>query len=428
METSEFEKGSSGGDRSDSKPAASRRAFLAAAGTLGVGVAMRAYAEDLPVVSAGSSPGGPVLVEPPVVSGPSPDAMTLLQPVARHATGFVEIAIGSGKFERIDAEIAGLLPFEQHVLKFRLPPLPEGTEVRCRVTARAVGWVPVREFVHGKIVTGEPETKEIAFRTLDSRAETTSFVVWNDTHENEQTLLGLGRTTPRFDPDFLLWNGDQTNDIHDPADMARQLLAPLRSNANCPLAYVRGNHDVRGPAARHLTRFTGTPGDRFYYGFRSGPVAALVLDTGEDKADDHPNFAGLAAFQPMRERQAKWLSAVTKEPWFQSAPIRIAFCHLPLWWIRDRKDIDWWEFSKVSRDAWLPALTEAGVKVVISGHTHEWVWMPAKEDQPIAQLIGGGPHPNFATLIHGTATRNRLALEVRRATDGSLLREVEIEA
>jgi hypothetical protein len=250
--------------------------------------------------------------------------------------------------------------------------------------------------------------------------------VWNDTHENEATLRALHQSTAAIEPDFLLWNGDQTNDVHFAKDMSGQFLAPLGLNiANrWPLAYVRGNHDVRGPAARHVPDFTGTPGDAFYYAFRSGPVAALVMDTGEDKADDHSYFGGLAAFQQLRERQARWLEGVVKQSWFRQAPFKILFCHLPLWWIRDRQDIEWWEFSKVSRDAWLPGLLKGGVSLVISGHTHSAQWMPASASQPLGQLVGGGPQPAGATLIQGTATAQTLNITMAKL-DGTVLRNLE---
>ena len=64
------------------------------------------------------------------------------------------------------------------------------------------------------------------FRTLDPSAKETRFAVWNDTHENQETIAGVHRLTTDFKPDFLLWNGDQTNDVYDPAKMSNQYLAP----------------------------------------------------------------------------------------------------------------------------------------------------------------------------------------------------------
>lgn len=414
-----------------------RRTFISSTSSLGLASLVHAKGAEPAVgtesaestqFTAGSGPG-PVFAGSPVVTGPAAEAITILQPLQRHATGFLEYAVEDGLFRRVDAAAAGLLPFEQHALKFRLPPLPSGKNVRYRITARSIGWVPVREFVYGKIVPGEPETSaERMFRTIDSASERTSFVVWNDTHENGETLKALHAQTAALNPDFLLWNGDQSNDIHLEQKMAGQFLMPhgLGIAERWPLAYVRGNHDVRGPAARHLAQFTGTPGDRYYYGFRSGPVAALVMDTGEDKADDSPWLGGITAFAAMREEQTAWLASVVKEPWFRQAPFRVLFCHIPLWFIRELK-AEWMEYSKPCREAWLPILSAAGVKLVVSGHTHNAQWMPMNEAQPISQLIGGGPQPRTATLIHGTATADELTLKMTRL-DGTVVAETRLKA
>jgi hypothetical protein len=415
-----------------------RRTFVSGAGLAAIGSAASvlgssAAAQDgtkTQSATAGSLPGESPLLGSAVVSGPAAEAITILQPLARHATGFLEFAINGGEFQRVDASFAGLQPFEAHVLKFRLPPLPGGAVVSYRITARTVGWVQVDRFYHGRIVTGEPVTGPTSqFKTLDRDALETKFVVWNDTHENLETLRKLHLQTTAIAPDFLLWNGDQTNDVHFENEMTGQFLAPagLAIADHWPLAYVRGNHDVRGPEARRVRDFTGTPEDRFYYAFRSGPVAALVMDTGEDKPDDSPYFGGLTAFGAFRERQAAWLLDVVKEPWFREAPHKVLFCHLPLWWVRDRKDIDWWEFSKVSRDVWLPGLLEGEVKLVISGHTHSPAWMPAKEGQPLGQLIGGGPQPGSATLIYAAANPKMLSLTMRKL-DGSIVQRLELPA
>jgi 3',5'-cyclic AMP phosphodiesterase CpdA len=415
-----------------------RRQFLSTSGTIGM-VSLVAAPAVAPAQETGAgeheftagSPPGPVFAGSPVVAGPAPDAITILQPLQRHATGYLEYAVGDAEFQRVDAAEAGLLALNGHVLKFRLPPLPPGMDVRYRIAAHSVGWVRVREFVHGEIVAGENETTEIrTFRTLAPSADKTSFVVWNDTHENVETLQRLHGVTTEAAPDFLVWNGDQSNDIHFEHEMTRQFLAPagLAIAERWPLAYARGNHDVRGPEARRLNDFTGTPEDRFYYAFRSGPVAALVMDTGEDKPDSSIYFGGMAAFEQMQERQAKWLRTVVKEPWFREAPFKVLFCHIPLWFTRDIfPQYKRWEFTPVCREAWLPSLLEGGVKLVISGHTHSPVWMPAKDGQPIGQLIGGGPQPRSATVIQGSATKDLLAVTMKKL-DGSTLAEVAIKA
>jgi acid phosphatase type 7 len=185
---------------------------------------------------------------------------------------------------------------------------------------------------------------------------------------------------------------------------------------------------VRGPAAQSLGDFTGTPDDRFYYAFRSGPLAALVMDTGEDKPDDSPYFGGIASFQAMQQRQAEWLQKVVKEAWFRKAPHKVLFCHIPLWFTRDIFPTQQrWECHDVCRKLWVPTLVKAGVKLVISGHTHDSRWMPAKEGQPIAQMIGGAPQPRFATFIEGTATRETLKLTMSNL-EGTVLHDITLKA
>lgn len=373
---------------------------------------------------------GPVFNGTPVVSGPAGDALAILQPVARLATGYLEFAVEDGAWQRVVDDAAGLVPLSEHVLKFRLPPLPPGQMVKYRVVARPAGWIKVRQFYHGEFKVGAPQTSpERQFRVLDPAADTTGFAIWNDTHENAETLKALDALTSPLQPDFLLWNGDQSNDVHFERDMAGQFLNPagLAIADRWPLAYVRGNHDVRGPAARALPGFTGTPGDRYFYGFRSGPLAALVMDTGEDKPDDSPHLSGMGAFQKMQREQAEWLTTVVKKPWFRDAPHKVLFCHIPIWFNHPKLPNNSFSGARYCRDLWLPTLVEAGVKLVVSGHTHDFLWMPATEGQPIAQLIGGAPQPKFATLIHGTANRQTLTLKMTDL-DGTLLANVVLNS
>lgn len=417
-----------------------RRTFLASTALAPGALQIRAqnysdYSKDpRPDVPEGAwtagGPDGPVFLGSPVVSGPAAEALCILQPLRRLATGHLEYAVETGAWQRADADEAGLAPLSEHVLKFRLPPLPPGRLVRYRVVARAAGWVKVRQFYHGEFRAGDVQTgPERQFRTLDPGASTTTFAVWNDTHENTETLEALDALTGKLKPDFLLWNGDQSNDVHFENQMAGQFLAPAgRAVADrWPLAYVRGNHDCRGPAARSLKDFTGTPGDRFYYAFRSGPLAAIVLDTGEDKPDDSPYLSGMGAFRKMAREQAEWLGRWVETPWFRDAPHKVLFCHIPLWFDHPRIPGSTRNVAAHLRDLCVPILTRSGVKLVISGHTHDHLWMPAKDGQPIAQLIGGAPVPGRATLIRGTATTNELQVTMSRL-DGTVVADVRLPA
>src|SRR5690606_23030673 len=105
--------------------------------------------------------------------------------------------------------------------------------------------------------------------------------------------------------------------------------------ATRPLLFTSGNHDVRGAAARSLASALvdwpdqGTLGRSF--AVRQGPLAIIGLDTGEDKPDRHPVFAGLASFEPYRKAQGVWLEQTLARPDIANAPYIVVFCHIPLW-------------------------------------------------------------------------------------------------
>jgi hypothetical protein len=252
-------------------------------------------------------------------------------------------------------------------------------------------------------------------RTLDAKAATTHFEMWNDTHLNNETLERLHAATPAAD--FLVWNGDICNDWTKEELLIPTLLHPAGKDftAKAPLVFVWGNHDLRGAHGFRLAQYAATPSGKSYYAFRSGPVAVVVLNTGEDKPDDHPSFKGRVACEPLREEQATWMKAeVLTNPDFRDAPYRIVICHIPLRWTveegAERREYD--SFSGRSRKLWHEALVAWKAQVVLSGHMHEVAWIPGTPEFPYAQLTGGGPKPDKATRLKVTADATRLRLNL----------------
>ena len=359
-----------------------------------------------------SASGKSILRGAPLVAGPDPAALAILQAVYGPASGFAEISLNDGEWKKVLPEQQGLVALEEHVLKFKLPAIAPNTHLRYRVSVASATYKNAYQ-----ITRGTPVTSDIySFTTLDPQKKETSFVMWNDTHEMVDTLQALHDLTTQAKPDFLLWNGDQTNDVYDINQMANQYLSPqnMPIASHYPLAYLRGNHDLRGVAARWVERFTHTPGADFTYAFRSGPVACLAMDTGEDKPDSHPVFAGMVQCDAMRERQTRWLEKIITEPWFQSAPYKILFCHIPLWWgEQDTEREAYWNHIP-SREAWLDLLVKAGVQLVVSGHIHETALLPVTEKRPLIQLVGGGPKKDAATITHFVANEKNLTITMKK--------------
>ena len=368
----------------------------------------------------------PALVDsPPVLMSPRSDGIEVVWSVTAPARGWVEwlpAGVNPQSKRRIERRLADLDPFGF---------VPQGTRI---LRVRIDGWQPGTEYAIRTVTEATQDDRRVEsdwkqIKTLDPTASATSFVVWNDTHQREETLRRLDDASPQAD--FWVWNGDVCNNWNDPDEIAPTILTPGGRDATDgrPLHFVWGNHDVRGPWAYRLPEVVATPEGRPFYAVRSGPIAAIMLNTGEDKPDDHPTFEGRPAFEQLREIQAEWLAEQIRRPGFVDAPYRVVFCHMPLRWLDERMLTDadyaggeWDHYSRVGRDLWHDALVQWGAQVVISGHTHRSAWIAATEEFPYAQLTGGAPASWAATWIEGDADAERFSLITRRL-DGSVLRE-----
>lgn len=266
-------------------------------------------------------------------------------------------------------------------------------------------------------------------KTLSGEAPETHFSVWNDTHDHAETIQKL-HSVRRTEDDFLFWNGDLTNNVSRREQLPGLFVSPRGVDLaeGLPILLSRGNHDVRGLWANKMIDYVGFLSGRPLYSFRTGPVAVIVLDTGEDKPDSHRSFHGVAAFEPLIQEQAKWLETATQEPEIHDAPYRLVFCHIPLRWV-DESPINYAKggfdkYSRRGREAWADALKRWRAQIVISGHTHKPTWLPPTAEFPFGQLIGGGPKVERATVIRGDADTKKLTLRIESLKDGGLINEV----
>lgn len=130
--------------------------------------------------------------------------------------------------------------------------------------------------------------------------------------------------------DLLLLNGD----IQDFSGTYRQAILPLClasdiTGGTRPVLLTRGNHDLRGAFADRL--HTVMPSPVPYYWARLGPVAFLVLDTGEDKVDSHREYGGTAAYHPYRLEETAFLEETAASAKMHGADVRYRFAvaHVP---------------------------------------------------------------------------------------------------
>lgn len=353
----------------------------------------------------------------PVVQGMSSTAVSIAWGVNDTSTGWVEYGETEALGRLAAADAHGLRALAGDVHRVEIDGLRPGT----RYFYRAVS-VPIAFLGAYDIRRGRPFESPIRSFTTpdDGQGRRVSFAVVNDTHEQPDTLASLFTQLADRPEDLLFWNGDMFNDIATHQQMADQLLTPAGQAyaSRRPVWFARGNHDVRGPEARALGRYLAAPDGRYYYAFRQGPVAFLVLDTGEDKADDAPVYAGLGSFDAYRAEQAGWLERQLRADAIRSAPFRVVIAHIPLYSTRETQP----HGGADARTKWHAHLTNGGVDLLVTGHTHRHAWMAPDGTRPFGQLTGGGPRPAEATLIRVEADTERLIARMFRL-DGSLISE-----
>lgn len=334
--------------------------------------------------------------------------------VSTLCTGKVEIKVDGnpgGQFFAYDGH--GFIPQSDTCILVPVRGLAAGTELSFRVlTAK----YDAPDEVHAS------EWEQLQLLRRDCSC--VRFAVWNDTHDVPAVCRNLDKFTPR-DLDFLVWNGDSCADRWDDTSSFTRTLIGFHEchfTRGRPHFFVPGNHDHRGMCARWKQGILGVPGGRTYHSLRCGPLACIFLDTGEDKADDHPSFKGLVAFEELRREQSKWLERTIRKPEMADAPYKIVFCHIPLRW-REETGYDYDRSSKRSRIYWHQHLLDWKAQLIISGHTHEPAFLPADDEFPYAQITGGGSGLGENCYLVCQADEEQIRLRQYTTADQQLLWE-----
>lgn len=421
----------------------SRRSFLAAlsaatAGVAALGSVPHASAADAPKEKDGDAPavdpawGGAPLDSPPSLQNPAADAVTVVWAVRGPATGWVEYGPTEALGQRASAGPIGLEPVADRFLSARLTGLTPGKPVYYRVAAATIAYKNAYSIARGETAVGPIHR----FTPLGAAAESAGFAMLNDTHADKTTLAGLFASLEKNPADVLAWNGDVVDDVRSEDQIVEQYLRPAGAfpyAASHPVLFTSGNHDVRGVLARRLPQAAtpwahpeASPEEPLgrCFALRHGPLAIVGLDTGEDKPDAHPVFAGLARFEPYREAQAAWLAKALLRPEIAGAPYLVAFCHIPLWGKPGQNGGDSLDgyalYSEQGQALWHPLLQKAGCQLLLCGHTHQFRVDAANDLHSYPQIVGGGPKPEQATILRGRAGVEKLEL-VAHKLDGSEL-------
>ena len=411
------------------------------------------------------SPSVPLIATAPVLQNAAETSIGVSFAVTADASGWVEYSTSPDLKDatKVFSGAHGLMTVDDKVALVRLTGLKPATKYYYRIGADRISF---KGGYAMKNLGPEVDAKIHSFTTLGAAA-TGSFCVINDTHDSKPALGYTLAKVAELKPAVVLWNGDASN-TSETLDVAIGIFLKTHKDhpeyaADTPYMFLNGNHDFRGRFNRKLGELmmfrepTERKGEYAELGRnfvqRLGDIALIGLDTGEDKLDTNPKFAGLFKMKPYRELQTRWLAEALETPAVKTAKFRVAFCHIPLF-DSDPKanpgDVapadaapqythNFAIWQRTCANMWSPLFKKAGVQLVIVAHEHCFRYDAPTADRPWTQIVGGGPvlgertkwnedgtvtktpAPHlFPTVIEGKVVGGKLVVDVHNAFLGTV--------
>lgn len=359
------------------------------------------------------------LLTKPYLQHPTSDGMTICWITNKPAHSWVEYWEGtdSKKVTKSQMIIDGLATAYNTVNKIRLTGLTPGSIYGYRVVSKEI-----KDFQPYKKVFGETvQSADYTFRTVGLKSEKSSLLILNDIHDRPRSFEELTGLVGAGTYDEVFLNGDMFDYQTGQQQLIDHLIAPCTSvfASEKPFLFVRGNHETRGVFTYRLKDYFENIDNQAYFSFSRGPVFFMALDTGEDKEDNHEAYSGMAAFDPFREQQAKWLEAQLDSPAAKSALYRVVLMHIPPYHSGD------WHGPMHCRQVFAPIFERKRIDLVVSGHTHRYGVHLAQADHSYPIVIGGGPKDGNRTVMMLQADKKELKLSMLLDT-GAQVGEVTI--
>ena len=191
-----------------------------------------------------------------------------------------------------------------------------------------------------------------------------------DTHSLSREPVSAARAFGRMD--FLILNGDLLDHCENAEDFGIVYeIAGEITHGGIPVVFSRGNHDMRGANTEIFPDYTPGRAGKTYYTFRLGPVWGMVLDCGEDKADDHAEYGHTVCCHPFRMQQTEFIREVIenaeKEYRAESVRVRLIISHIPFTHNMGGE----FEIERAIYDQWAELIGEhIQPHLMVQGHLH----------------------------------------------------------
>lgn len=317
---------------------------------------------------------GPYLVEP------GENCITIIWFTNKASLSWVEFC-GDGNFGTFPqwggypkitkSSTRGLIDANLKMHTIRLTNLKPGTKYKYRIISKEI-----QQYNPYEVIYGDSTVDDIyEFETLNIQKTDFSFGAISDMHEQASIFDTLLQNAHVDSLDMVFFNGDMLNWIGDEERILNGLIDVSVNHfaKTKPIVLTRGNHETRGPNAQELFSYFPHSSGQYYFAFSHGDVRFVVLDSGEDKEDSHPVYAGLVDFDQYRTEQAAWLQNEVNGDEFKNAAYKIVLFHIPPFSGRGHG-------GKDLTEKWGPILNKANIDIVISGHTHRFSRIETREE------------------------------------------------
>lgn len=385
-----------------------RRNFLKGMGLLGLGASIptQAKSTDQHKIAGNESTVQSEIFDfaaAPYLQNLQADHVTICSIFTKPCFAWVERLDANGKvLETIYQVEDGMRNANVEHFKFKVR--RNGTEMKYRVVAKEVTKFDPYKIEYGKQIQSADFTAQLAQPDQDQ----ISCLILNDIHETKESYGLLYNQSKLVKKDLVFLNGDSFHYVSTAKDLTNKLLQPVTTSfaSISPFVMVRGNHETRGKFARDFKQYFDYPENKFYHSFKMGPIYWIVLDSGEDKPDEHEVYGGTVDYDHYRLEQKAWLEKVLKSKERKSAKHTIVVTHIPF------HHSDDWHGTQHNKLCFHEVLQNNKVDAVISGHTHEHSFHAPDNEHNYYVLIGGGPKAGNRTYIEVKAQGKQLQVDL----------------
>lgn len=368
-----------------------RRNFFASAIALFAGVKLFATRR----VIAGANEKFAILHEPVVVGG-GEDAVVISVVANKLSLAQVEVAsVVDPSFKKPRVFVQSAVSGKKHlgtVHNIKISGLKGGAKYRYRIILKEVKkyWEPYRKGEkYGETVLGETldisknsDGRPLEFTTPTAGAESLSFAVINDLHENRKKYGALLSGLKHSEYDFIVANGDSVNYMMTEPQLfgsAIGCVADAQKGVK-PVYFLRGNHETRGKLAEEYFTYYPTVSGKSYFAFKAAGVFFIFLDVCEDKPDNSTEGAHLNNFTDYRNEEFDWLRGVLASSECRNSKRRVVVQHIP-------SPFEYVAYSGKRDKRMASLLHGANIDLMIAAHMHEYKYL--KKGDSVLDLIKG---------------------------------------